>query len=286
MSDKKIKIYCGWMSTGQSETVHLYLMRNLQERYGDKIELVLPPMCAHRMFHDFARNAVVEEFLDTDCDILWFLDSDICPPDHILDLVAFYADKWQVAGAPYPVYTKLPGKEEMSICFTVYNGVTEFGSAEGAPRGIKMNEVPQEGQEFVDGLATGCLFIKREVFSKLTKPYFEFKYRNATRQITEGEDLGFCLKLHDLGIKCFVDYGMVCKHLKRVCLLDMNNYAIKMSNEKTLEYDRIIRDQVENAVKASYQAGYKKGLEENKAVPLIPKTKSGLILPDHYKNLT
>lgn len=278
--NKRIKVYLGWPSTGTSESMHLYLIRDLQDRYGEKIELVLPDLCAHRMFHDFARNEIVEGFLASDCDVLWMLDSDVVPPTHILDLVAHHYDKWVISGAPYPVYMQVPGTFEMSICFTAYKGVLKQGDG----RGIVMAEVPQEGTDYVDALATGCLFIKREVFSKLEKPYFEFKFDKETRRIVEGEDLGFALKLHDLGIKFFTDFGMVCKHLKRVCLLDMNNYAIKMSNEKTLAYDAFIRKQVEEGISAAYQAGIKKGLEQSNSsvIPNSSKTKSGLILPSNF----
>lgn len=282
MSDKKIKVYLGWLSTGQREDAHLYLLRDLQQRYGEKIELVLPDLCVHRLFHDAARNAVVEEFLASDCDVLWFLDSDVVPPNHVLDLVAHHYDKWQCAGAPYPLFMPVPGTNELSITFTVYNGIDSRSDG----RGIFMAAVPDEGQDMVDGLATGCLFIKREVFAQLSKPYFEFKYDHETRRITEGEDLGFALKCHDKGIKFFVDYGMVAKHMKKVCLLDMNNYAINMSNKKTLDYDRMIREDVEKALKASYEAGVKKGIQvavdnaENRS-PNV-RTKAGLILPDTY----
>ncbi len=275
---RKTKIYLGWMSTGQREDVHIYLLRDLQDRYGDLVEFVLPDLCCHRMFHDAARCAVVDEFLATDCDILWFLDSDVVPPTHIIDLVVHHQDKWQCAGAPYPVFMPVPGTGELSLCFTVYKGVET--NPDG--RGIFMAETPQEGSEFVDGLATGCLFIKREVFEQISKPYFEFKFDPETRRIKEGEDLGFAMKCHDKGIKFYVDYGMVCKHFKRVCLLDMNNYAINMSNCKTIEYDKIIRSQVEEAVKASYEAGRKKGREEAAPAPSTLKTKAGLILPNSF----
>lgn len=279
---KKTKIYLGWCSTGTREDVHIYLYRDLLERYGDLVDLVLPDVCAHRIFHDRARNDVVEEFLATDCDILWFLDSDVVPPTHILDLVVHHQDKWSLAGAPYPIWSTIPGTAEMSINFTVYNKISDEPAVEGAPRGIHMAECPEEGTGFVDGLATGCLFIKRDVFEKLEKPYFEFKYDKESRRIVEGEDLGFALKCHDLGYKFFVDYAMVCKHMKKVCLLDMQNYSTKKSNAKTLEYDRLIRESVNAAMKAAYNKGYTDAQNATKTGPAPKKSNSGLILPAHY----
>lgn len=279
----KTKIYLGWLSTGQREDLQLYQLDEWRQRYGEYVEFVLPETCTHQMFHDAARNGVVEDFLATDCDILWFLDSDVCPPPHVLDLVVHHKDKWQVAGAPYPLWMPTPGTGEFSILFTVYNGISGE-SKEGSPRGIFMSDVPAEGTEFVDGLATGCLFIKREVFSKLEKPYFEFKFDPKTRRIQEGEDLGFALKCHDIGIKFFVDYGMVCRHFKRVNLLDMSNYAMDMRNSAVKSYHDEVKPQIEAAYRAAYEAGIKKGRSEAAPVaPTKPKTRAGLILPEYLR---
>lgn len=264
----------GIPSTGTRHDIQTYLFRDLQERYGDKIEMVFPNTCVQRTFHDFARNEIVDEFLSTDCDVLWFLDSDVCPPKFIFDLITNHWDKWQVAGAPYPIFMPVPGSTgQMSILFTAYKGVLNDKDQPG----IYMCNVPQTGTDWVDALATGCLFIKRDVFSKLEKPYFEFKFDPTTRRIKEGEDLGFALKLHKAGIQFFCDYGMVCKHYKTFCLLDMNNYAIEMSNHKVQEYDKEIRDKINAALEGAYQRGVKDG--QRKFTPQPNTTKSGLILP-------
>lgn len=263
----------GIPSTGERSDAQCYFLREVTERYKDKVELVYPKQCVFRSFHDFARNAYVEEFLESDCDVLWFLDSDICPPKHVLDLVALHWNKWEAAGACYPIFMVPPGGSEPSILFTAYKGVIEG-------QGIGLTSVPKSGQEFVDGLATGCLFLKRELFAKLEKPYFEFKFNEETRQMKEGEDLGFCLKVNKLGVKFFTDYSMVCKHYKRVCLLDINNYAIDMSNAKVLEYDAEIRPKVEKFMNtiAEQQQQQKK---EQKLPPGLNRSKSGLILPKY-----
>jgi len=83
------------------------------------------------------------------------------------------------------------------------------------------------------------------VFDKLERPYFEFKYDPITRAPVEGEDIGFCLKLHRLGIQFFIDFSMVCKHYKNnIDLLEMNNYAMSYA-QKCVDYQRrAIEDQV------------------------------------------
>lgn len=259
-NSKKVKVYCGFISTGTRADSQVYILRELAERYKDEVELVYPEQCVHRVFHDYARNAVVDEFLATDCDILWFLDSDVTPPKHVLDLITQHLDKWVVSGAAYPIFMSQPNEEDRQIVFTAYKGHNG--------KGIKPTRIPYSGLDYVDGLATGCIFIKREVFDKLEQPYFEFKYDPKSRELKEGEDIGFCLKLNALGIKFFTDYSMVCKHYKNVCLLEMNNYAISYANKAVLAYDNEIRDKVAAlATKVQTQA----------------KPKSSLVLPERFK---
>lgn len=278
------KIFMGIPSMGERWDFQTYNLREIEKRYEDEIELVYPENCVHRFGHDFARNEIVEEFLESDCDILWFLDADISPPVHILDLVTLHGDKWLAAGAPYPLWMNLPGTQDMGVSFTAYKG--HAPTADGKSVGLKMTSVPLDGVEFVDALATGCLFLKRELFSKIEKPYFAFKRKPDTCEVTEGEDLGFAMKLQKLGIPYLCDHSMVCSHYKKVDLLHVSNYATSFANAKILEFDRQIRSQVEDAVRAAYM----KGRQDEKAKAaqadiqvssnMQPRrTASGLILP-------
>src|SRR4051812_8912917 len=103
---KPIKVYMGIPSTGDRVDSQSYALRVIEKRYADQVELVYPKDCVQRIFHDAARNAIVEEFLASDCDVLWFLDSDICPPPHVIELVTKHWDKWEAAGAPYPIWMR------------------------------------------------------------------------------------------------------------------------------------------------------------------------------------
>lgn len=269
---KKIKVYMGFPSNGTVVDAQAYAIRAIQERYSDKVEFVYPEHLVNRIFHDFARNAIVDEFLETDCDVLWMLDSDVSPPPHIMDLVTVHWEKWEVSGAAYPVFMTQPGDELKQLVFTAYRGTNGLG--------MGPSRIPYSGEDYVDGLATGCLFIKREVFGKISKPYFEFKYDAESRKLMEGEDLGFCLKLQKLGIKFFTDFSMVCKHYKHVDLLEMNNYAITYANKAVENYDKMIRGQVEKL--AAVNQALKEKLDHLQNVPDRPRVGSGLILPNHF----
>lgn len=250
---KKTKVYVAIPSVGTVSDLMPYAFRQYEREYGDRIEFVYPKHCVQRKFHDFARNAMVDDFLETDCDILWFLDSDVVPPPHVLDLITKYGEHWELAGAPYPVFMTPTGHSGPQVVMCVYMA---------DETGMHAAKVPYSGTGFVDGLATGCIFIKREVFAQLEKPYFEFQFDSTSRQLTIGEDLGFCAKVNRLGYKFFTDFDMVCAHYKTVNLLDVNNYAIEYAQRAVNSYDEEIRPKIEML----------KGL-------LKGKSKSGLILP-------
>ena len=207
----------GIPSTGKRLDAQNYFLRRIEKRYADTIQFVYPDIFVSRIFHDFARNQYVKQFLASDCDALWFLDSDILPPDRVLDLIDKHWDKLDLAGAPYPVWMTQEGYEDKQITYCVYS---KRDNGPGlAPAAVPLNG----GLGSVDGMATGCIIIKRHVLEKMVEPYFEFKYNETTREICHGEDLNFCTKVNELGYKFFTDFSMVCHHYKEISLLDVDN---------------------------------------------------------------
>ncbi len=272
------KVFLALPSTGQREDYHTYVIDQWRKRYEGELEFVLPERCENYFMHDFARNAYVERFLESECDVMLFLDSDVIPPEHLFDLMTVHRNKdWLIAGAPYPLWLARPCTSDMAVCYSAYKG---NAPDEKGHHGFQMALVPQQGVEWLDGLATGCLLIRRELFSKLERPFFEFKRNPKTMEVIEGEDLGFALKLQKLGIKYLCDHGMVCGHYKRVNLLEVQNYATQMSNEKVVSYHEQIKDAFQQAVQRAANEGYQKGLQAGRAEARVPhKTQSGLILP-------
>lgn len=255
------KVFVAIPMIGTLADATFYALRKIEEKYKGKVELIYPDICVRRIFHDYARNGLVEEFLASNADIMWMLDSDVAPPTHILDILD---EEWDVAGAPYPIMMTPAGQEIPQIVFTAYKG-------RGA-KGYAMADVPQSGKEFIDGVATGCMFIKRHIFDKLDKPYFEFKYDHDSRKLLVGEDLGFCNKVNNLGYKFYIDYSMVCKHYKHVCLLDINNYCLDFANKSVKKYDEMIVRPKLNMIMDRIK-------EKNKAKK---NPKKELILPERF----
>lgn len=264
----KLKIFMGIPSTGDRRDAQNYAMRRLEKRHKDDVEFIYPSLCAHRIFHDFARNAFVEEFLESDADILWFLDSDIVPHPDSVQFVLDTQSGWKAAGITYPIWMK------DKIVYTTY---VMHPTREGHL--TYSNSQPTAGREFVAGIATGCLFLKKDVFKDLQKPYFEFKYDPESREMIEGEDLGFCRKLHQLGIEVFTDHALVCKHYKTVDLVDITNYAIERSNASLVSYDQQIRGQVQALAAQNSALRQRVEFLERERQAANKVSPSGLILP-------
>lgn len=266
---EKIKLYMGIPSTGDRSDAQCYALRKIEKKYSDRIEFIYPDVLIGRFFHDFARNAIVEEFKASGADILWFLDSDIAPPINALDLITEHGDKWEAAGIAYPIFL------QDKILLTVYKKHPTKKDR------LTYNESdPGKGTEFVQGLATGCLFLKRSLIDKLEAPYFEFEYDEKSRMMTVGEDLGFCLRVNKLGVRFFTDHSMVCKHYKRVDLLDMNNYAHMVARWHLEQYDAEIKSKVMLAGQQNAMLVKKvEFLEQKLAAVEKGRNPSGLILP-------
>jgi hypothetical protein len=232
---KPVRVYMGIPSLGERLDAQVYALREMEKAYAGRVELVYPSKFVGRIFHDYARNCYVEDFLKSDCDILWFLDSDILPRPNTLDLITEHGDKWKLAGCPYPVFMTPKGYETPQVVFTVYRW-------DG--KGMQPAAIPDQGHDFVDGIATGCIFIRREVLEGMAKPYFEFTYDPETREIIHGEDLGFCKKTQAAGHQFFIDFSMVANHYKKVSLFDVNNYAMEYAQSMVMAYDRSVRSEL------------------------------------------
>ena len=63
----------------------------------------------------------------------------------------------------------------------------------------------------VDATGCGCLAFRMDVFKKIPEPWFELK--NAENGKPVGEDIRFCSKARELGLKIGVDTSIAVDHL-------------------------------------------------------------------------
>lgn len=149
-----------------------------------------------------ARNSLVNQFLESDCTEMLFVDADInFTQQDVLRIMALGSDKDILAGA-YP----RRAKDQMFFADLYYN---EHG-------GIELTE---EGLLRVNRIGTGFMFIRRHVLESLKEAHPEWKYWVDVEKkhhysffdfaVTEegymGEDYLFCDRARALGFTVYVD---------------------------------------------------------------------------------
>ena len=153
---------------------------------------------------DYARNQCVKLFLNSSHSHIFFLDSDVVPPDNVLDLM-LATNRPLVCGI-YPLMLA-----HSTICTSIAkrnaNGTYEF-----------LGDFPQEPFE-ADAGGMGCCLIARPVLEQMEFPWF--KFRQKPDCMITGEDIYFFEKAAELGFKPLVIPKIQCSHFKTVDLLDV-----------------------------------------------------------------
>lgn len=152
---------------------------------------------------DHVRNIIVRYFLETKHTHLFFLDDDILLLPHTVEKL-LARDLPIVSGLYYermqshrPILINTPKNEAGEMRYEwlpLENAQSEDGS----------------GLVRVDVVPGGCLLIKREVFEKLSPPWFLFKTEEHVRM---GEDVYFSLHAGRNGYSCYVDISQEVLHV-------------------------------------------------------------------------
>lgn len=82
------------------------------------------------------------------------------------------------------------------------------------------------GLQEVDAIGAGCLLIKREVFEKLSRPWFEFSDRM-------GEDMWFCERAREAGYPIVLDADVKARHLS---IIDIGEEHFSAHRERGLTF--------------------------------------------------
>lgn len=133
---------------------------------------------------DMNRNFLAQGILDTGFDYGLWLDSDMTfPVDTLARLLAHDKD---IVGCAYP-------------------NRHHIGSTVGA----RQDKAPLERDGLVkaDYLGFGCVLIKRDVFQKMSKPWFAPQYR-AGEVIPVGGDVAFCRSAEVAGFETWLDQSL------------------------------------------------------------------------------
>ena len=158
---------------------------------------------------DRNRNELVKTAILKECDYVWFIDSDQIIPKGTLDRLLSLIQEKKVGIVSGMYFTRMPPNlpvirkrvGELFEAIFDYKGITE-----------------------VDGIGFGCCLADISIFKEVNFPWFEFKYEEVSGfPHYFSEDLTFCKKLRNKGIKILVDTDLVISHIGGI--VDDSDYS-------------------------------------------------------------
>jgi GT2 family glycosyltransferase len=149
-------------------------------------------MVSNSLIYD-AREYIASEFLKSDAEFLMFIDSDMTFHPQSVEFLARHDKEFVTAKAFKRVKPFQP-------CF-----YTKVEMKDGEPH-LETPVKYGEGLLPIEGAGLACALIKRSAFDNIQAPYF-FPFPHV------GEDLTFCLKLKEAGVKMYCDTTLQFGHL-------------------------------------------------------------------------
>jgi hypothetical protein len=147
---------------------------------------------------DISRNHLVRKALEDNVDYVFFLDTDVIPPNFVLP---------NLLGWKLPIVSGLYWTKARVPC--------AYKFVDG--KHVKSIEPPFNQRIIeVDAVGAGCLLIDARVFKEISPPWFTwdmFPWARPEEPPGHSEDINFCIKAKEHGFPIHLDTAMRCKHL-------------------------------------------------------------------------
>ena len=142
----------------------------------------------------FARNALVNAGLDQGADYIAFLDADMTFPEDVLHRL--YHNSKDICGVLYKGRLK-PHPHNLFY----------WNKDKTAMEQVKKSWKPPSSKLIeVDAVGTGAMLIRSSVFKEVGRPYFFYESNRS-------EDIMFCQKCREHGIRVYIDTTLKCGHI-------------------------------------------------------------------------
>jgi hypothetical protein len=156
---------------------------------------------------DHMRNIQVKRFLESDCSLLFTIDSDCVPQNETIQKLLEF--DLPIIASPSPAY--IDGKVILGV------GDKNVGADYKKREPVYRPHKPLTGLQKCDAVGGSGLLIKREVFETIEPPYFKFQYDDQGFSCL-GEDLYFCEKAKAAGYDIYAYCDLIQTHIKEVDL--------------------------------------------------------------------
>jgi hypothetical protein len=166
-----------------------------------------------------ARNRAVQAFLATDADVLVMIDNDVAPPINVVDSILTMPTECDVVVLPYWVW--LPKERHTMPCFGQWQ--------DGAMITPDPDTLVEGWNEMGSG-GTGCMFVRRKVFTdgKLPEPFFHI-INDARKGQVVSEDIYFTARATEAGYRLFTNTDFICSHYRTIDLAEVNMGIVQVT---------------------------------------------------------
>lgn len=183
------------------------------QAYLSHLSLSKPPGTAIagvvRSMPDYARNSLVEQALKFGYDYIFFLDDDMVPePDLLVHLLKIMESDSSISVLSPFAYRRLP--PYLPCVFRLRQ--------DGKYDPIDSRD---EGIIDVDATTMASTLVRSSVFRSVSFPWFEFKDGG---EIRFSEDITFCRKVKEAGLRICVDTNRECLHISDNLLVGRDLY--------------------------------------------------------------
>jgi len=198
---QKKRIFVAVLNQGNIRPELVLLLHELSNQ--DKYDLLISYPSDKPIAYN--RNKIVQRFLSRkDMDYLMMIDSDIVPPENILNLVDYQKD------IITPVLFAYQGDKVLPLA-------VRLRKEDGFYTPIDPQETT--GLQEVDGNGTGCMIIKRNVLEKIRSPFLNRYDADGMKKL--GLDFAFCRDAKAKGFSVWCHFDYICDHYTVVNLKDI-----------------------------------------------------------------
>lgn len=189
----------------------------------------------------FMRNDAAVEMVESNADYHLFIDRDmVFVPDDVWKLYTYLQnDKIHVISGLY-IKTKPPYTPNVTV------PPKEKGKRENVPKLVEMYRDLDVNQGLipVDGVGTGFMMIKREVYTTIPFPWFETYYNENASKVSS--DVAFCRKVREHGMGVYLATDIMVGHIGWKIFtwhdwLQIKESVIKLGLLETFEEKKIKR---------------------------------------------
>jgi GT2 family glycosyltransferase len=160
-----------------------------------------------------ARNSLVKQAQQEGAKYLLMMDTDQVYPADTFNKLMSNMDKCDICGVRVH-------RRWMPFDLIFYRGTL------GKYKVVEDEEAFSGRLIDVDATGTGCLLFNMEVFDKVNFPWFQFTQTDDGKPV--GEDIFFCSKAREAGVKICVDTSIVVGHLTT---LEINEVLYKICKQ-------------------------------------------------------